>query len=343
MKINVLVVWLFLAKMSLGQCSLELSDTTHISCYGENSGSFAMTVNSSVEYTLTLNTGAVLVNSSVFSNLYAGNYQAILLDDNFCTDTVSVKIKEPQQLNLDLECLGSTIISEVNGGVKPYQYFWRDIDENLISNDSIIGYQQGVFYDFEVVDFKNCSFRDTVFVRADFSVNDTLGEMPFDIEVYANSNDLPSSVQYSWDFGDGGGSTAQNPIHTYNLVGKYDLVLMVSDEHQCQSEKIQTIEVQGFDLSINDWQELYNAFSPNGDGINDYFSFGDHYAIVDFKMKVYNRWGGLVMSWNQADFVWYGESKNGVKLNEGIYYYQMNAIGLKGKKYEKKGVVSIYL
>ena len=39
-------------------------------------------------------------------------------------------------------------------------------------------------------------------------------------------------------------------------------------------KKIVVIEVQGFDLSINNWDEMFNAFSPNGDGINDSFSFG---------------------------------------------------------------------
>jgi len=342
MKINVLVVCLFLAKVSLGQCSLELSDTTHISCHGENTGSFSMMVTSPVAFTITLNTGAVLVNSTVFSNLYAGNYQAVLIDNNLCTDTVRIKIKEPQQLNLDLECFNSNIISEVNGGVRPYQYFWRDIDGNLTSNDSIIGFLPAVFYDFEVVDSKNCSLRDTVFIEANFTVNNSLGEMPFDLEVYNNSTSSNSSVQYYWEFGDGSNSTSQNPFHTYNTVGKYDLVLLVSDQHQCQSEKTITIEVQGFDFSINDWKDMYNAFSPNGDGLNDQFSFGEHYAIIDFKMNVYNRWGALVMSWNQANFVWNGYGNNGSKLNEGVYYYQMNATGVNGNTYQKKGVISIY-
>jgi PKD repeat protein len=44
-----------------------------------------------------------------------------------------------------------------------------------------------------------------------------------------------ASWTYSWDFGDGGSSTAQNPVHTYTLLGTYDVVLTVSNE-KCSSQ-----------------------------------------------------------------------------------------------------------
>jgi len=36
--------------------------------------------------------------------------------------------------------------------------------------------------------------------------------------------------EYAWDFGDGNGSTAENPSHTYNLTGEFDVSLIVTDD-----------------------------------------------------------------------------------------------------------------
>lgn len=83
-----------------------------------------------------------------------------------------------------------------------------------------------------------------------------------------------------------------------------------------------------------------NAFSPNGDGINDFFeilglenyndAFGNPFPN---KFTVYNRWGGLVFSLegynnNMQSLRWEGQSNtslkrtvNSEKLPEGTYYY----------------------
>ena len=102
------------------------------------------------------------------------------------------------------------------------------------------------------------------------------------------------------------------------------------------------IEVQGFDLSINDWEEMFNAFSPNGDGINDSFSFEENHAISEFSVKIFNRWGSLVYSWTDPNFKWNGLNFDGDNLIQGVYYYYMNAIGQDGQLYEKKGSISLF-
>jgi PKD repeat protein len=40
----------------------------------------------------------------------------------------------------------------------------------------------------------------------------------------------PSAVFWSWDFGDGGHSTDQFPVHVYKLPGKYTVTLTVTDD-----------------------------------------------------------------------------------------------------------------
>jgi len=75
--------------------------------------------------------------------------------------------------------------------------------------------------------------------------------------------------------------------------------------------------------------ELPNLFTPDNNGINDYFTpiedvltglFFRDIASVD--MKIYNRWGGLVFKTNDPEIRWNGKKNNdGEEVPEGVYYY----------------------
>lgn len=62
---------------------------------------------------------------------------------------------------------------------------------------------------------------------ADFSANPTSGDYP--LAVAFTDLSTGSIDNYSWTFGDGGSSTAQNPSHTYNAAGTYTVTLTVSN------------------------------------------------------------------------------------------------------------------
>lgn len=62
-----------------------------------------------------------------------------------------------------------------------------------------------------------------------------------------------------------------------------------------------------------------NAFSPNGDGLNDLFDIQGFYIALD-KVVVYDRWGAVVHFDDQQLAAWDG-SKNGEILPIGVYLY----------------------
>jgi PKD repeat protein len=62
---------------------------------------------------------------------------------------------------------------------------------------------------------------------ADFSGTPTLGDAPLSVSFTDLSTGAPTS--WSWDFGDGNTSTAQNPSHTYANSGAYTVSLTVSN------------------------------------------------------------------------------------------------------------------
>src|SRR6185503_2364146 len=78
-----------------------------------------------------------------------------------------------------------------------------------------------------------------------------------------------------------------------------------------------------------------NAFTPNNDGINDYFSVKGE-GIQNFKLLIYDRWGEVIYKSNNPADHWDGRYQN-EPVENGTYVYEVFAKGF-GKK-PKTGAV----
>lgn len=65
---------------------------------------------------------------------------------------------------------------------------------------------------------------------------------------------------------------------------------------------------------------LPNAFTPNGDGLNDVFKPRIGRDVVSFTWSIYDRWGNKMVQTSDAEFTWDGVF-NGVKVNTGVYAF----------------------
>ncbi|MBL7985139.1 MAG: gliding motility-associated C-terminal domain-containing protein, partial [Flavobacteriales bacterium] len=80
-------------------------------------------------------------------------------------------------------------------------------------------------------------------------------------------------------------------------------------------------------ITVNDCTELVipDAFSPNGDGVNDLYVIEGLEFYPDNSLKVYNRWGSMVLERSPYNNNWDGRSENsmnwGEELPESTYYY----------------------
>lgn len=84
---------------------------------------------------------------------------------------------------------------------------------------------------------------------------------------------------------------------------------------------------------------LPNAFSPNGDGINDIlFIRGDF--INDCLLRIYDRWGEKVFETTSTDKGWDGTFK-GKDCQQGVYDYYLEVWCLGEKQFFKKGNVTL--
>ena len=84
-----------------------------------------------------------------------------------------------------------------------------------------------------------------------------------------------------------------------------------------------------------------NAFSPNGDGVNDICrAKTDYQSIVGFKAVIYNRWGQKLYEWNNPAGGWDGTYK-GNPVKQGVYYVQVTAKGADGRRFNIKKDVNL--
>ncbi len=100
----------------------------------------------------------------------------------------------------------------------------------------------------------------------------------------------------------------------YDIGGEYDVSLTVTNSDGCQNEYIKTIYI---DEILNIY--VPTAFSPNGDGINDYFYVtGTDIDPKRYHFELFNRWGAKIYETHDINDIWVGERQN------GQYYYVQN-------------------
>ncbi|MFT3908739.1 MAG: gliding motility-associated C-terminal domain-containing protein [Ferruginibacter sp.] len=85
---------------------------------------------------------------------------------------------------------------------------------------------------------------------------------------------------------------------------------------------------------------LKNAFTPNGDGINDYWVLYKYNCFKKLVVDVYNRYGSPIYHSDDYKNDWNGKYKN-KELPDGTYYYVIKVISFDGKEHVFKGNVTI--
>ena len=106
----------------------------------------------------------------------------------------------------------------------------------------------------------------------------------------------------------------------------------VTTDYDCIESDSVTVFVRG---------EIYvpNAFTPDGDGLNDIFK-ARGIDIATFNMKIFNRWGDLVFESNDMNEGWNGGTRNSdYYCPPGMYQYIIVAQEEQGEVFELSGHV----
>jgi gliding motility-associated-like protein len=149
-----------------------------------------------------------------------------------------------------------------------------------------------------------------------------------------------------FDFSDYEGSVKTNPGHLSTFyVSESDAlnfvnqILYLNNFEAIQTPKIIWVRIDdeaigcysltSFNLLTNNCELIiYNAVSPNNDGLNEtFFIAGLRDIYVNFRLEIYNRWGRLIWTGNNNKPDWNGNVENAIGSDEapgGTYYYILN-------------------
>jgi gliding motility-associated-like protein len=234
------------------------------------------------------------------------------------SDTVNVLFDVPPMpfdLGPDVElCVGDSLdlnIFAPDRPSAPNSYFW------IPTRDTSFMYQirEGGTYIANVTN--RCgSVSDDIFVEMiEFPEVPDFPDSTFcsDETVFRDATWSGGEASYLWEDGFTG------PSRTLTEGGLYT----ISVGNQC------SVAVDSFFLEAIDCEctvFMPSAFSPNGDGVNDYFSFVQHCMLSQMQLDIYNRWGRLVYSGQGPDAQWDGRV-DGQMAPEGVYVWVINYQG----------------
>jgi len=86
--------------------------------------------------------------------------------------------------------------------------------------------------------------------------------------------------------------------------------------------------------------DVPNAFSPNGDGVNDFFSILGADNVDNLEVIIYNRWGEKIYESSDKNFHWDG-TYNGVDQEIGVYIYVLNYTLLEKGEQSRSGSITL--
>lgn len=310
---------------------------------GQGIGSISgITFTGASPFTYTWNGISTLSQDTI--NLEAGNYELIMTDTYGCSDTISdIVVADISSPSIDTSnmIISPEICENVNGAISgiivsgsgPFTYYWDGDTSSL----DISGVSSGS-YDLLVEDSFGCStsvldilVTENGFPQANISYSPSeifAGDTVVFIDE-SNGNIISSTFTLS----DGTLVNDTMALEVYGDRGVYDICLLVENSFGCFDSTCIEITVSPVFIDL----VIPNIFTPNQDGINDYFSIEgveNYYSI-----QIYNRWGQIVFSENPYITPWDGMAGNGKPLSEGTYYYILEYVGDIDNVENQSGVV----
>lgn len=135
----------------------------------------------------------------------------------------------------------------------------------------------------------------------------------------------PDATSYQWYYYDSlntllGTSNLPNPEFTFpnQNPGSYPVWLVVSNGSGCMDSVMLEVVVLDFFTFY-----MPNAFSPDGNGINDVFGpRGSNIDVAEFEMTIYDRWGNLIFKSTDPTQGWNG-THNNIKCQSDVYVWKL--------------------
>jgi gliding motility-associated-like protein len=131
-------------------------------------------------------------------------------------------------------------------------------------------------------------------------------------------------------------STEESPLVNLPLFFNDSIRLVVQSVYGCEAQKSLPLFVYP---PLNNLF-IPNAFTPDGDGLNDRFKPANIEGATDYTLTIFNRWGEILFVSHNPKEGWNGQYQ-GKKVQDGIYMFTVNFLYSDGQLYSEKGTVHI--
>lgn len=188
----------------------------------------------------------------------------------------------------------------------------------------------------EPITFKVIIVTESLKANFDFEVQGTGvkgdedgGIFPDDIIQFTDLS--PNTVvSWSWDFGDGKGSTEQNPTHVYGVKGTFSIKLTITDNLGCVTATVKELAITKsyrvmFPTGFTPTLEENRFFRPKIRG------------IAKMEILVFNLWGNMLFRTDDLKSEGWDGKINGELMPGGSYIYRVKMVSIDGESLEQSG------
>ncbi len=268
----------------------------------------------------------------------------VVTDQYGCTDTARSTVVAIGPVDLSFSLTDTVLCEGQNFRAKTlidstyYQYRWRFGDGREVTDSTSIGHTYLVPGNYNI-DFSathnfcpNVSATRPVVVLPTPRVNlgaDTFlcpTGQPILLQNLILSN--ANTTQYKWSTGD----------ETQQILVRHDGTYFLTATNPKGCSATDTIVI-----TRNCFLDIPTAFTPDGDGISDYFMPRQMFSkgLTSFRMKIYNRWGKQIFETERLDGRGWDGKFNGVDQPVGVYLYFIEATLQNGMTEKYDGNVTL--
>lgn len=264
------------------------------------------------------------------------NHIGLLMATDFSSITYPNTLKDWQlatKMDSNSVSIDPMFADSVNGDFHPTNYLMDDLGVPLsITTDIENAARSTVHPDLGAYEFKGCPkyFASFKLPVGKYCLGDTLVFVAKDTVLGRQT-----IASWAWDFGNGTAATGQTGVGLFKDAGTYNVQLAVKTDLDCAADTTQSIVVVDCEKSIF----IPNAFTPNGDGLNDELRvYGS--GIHSISLMIFNQWGEKVFESKDLATGWDGR-QNGKLQPTGVYMYVCKIVMSDGSEMLKKGAVNL--